>query len=76
MAMNKELKTLVANYGYQAYYLQSPGSLIISIILTFWLSYNECIKKSGENVELIKSKITPYALFDFEWLRTIYCEEF
>ena len=39
MGITNEVKSLIASYGFQAYYLQSPASLIISSVMIFAFSY-------------------------------------
>ena len=75
LAINHELQSLVAIYEFKTYYLQSPGSLIASLVVFFVYSYQGCRQKSEDSQSLIKKQTIDNQWFNFEWLRDIYCEK-
>ena len=75
IAISHEVRSLYAAYGLQALYLQSFGNTITSSAILFILSSNICSLKSEENQSLIKLEKQSMKSFNFDWLRTIYCEK-
>ena len=53
-SVNKEVKSLVAEYGFKTFYLQAPASLLMNMFILLIFSYRGLSHKSEESQALIK----------------------
>ena len=73
-SVNKEVKSLVAEYGFKTFYLQAPASLLMNMFILLIFSCRGLSHKSEESQALIKRQESSLKN-GWQWLRTIYFEE-
>ena len=73
-SVNKEVKSLVAEYGFKTFYLQAPASLLMNMAILLIFSYRDLSHKSEESQALIKRQESSLKN-GLKWLRTIYYQE-
>ena len=72
IALNYEIKSTIAQYGFEWRYLQSPGSCIVNIITFIVLSSRYNQKASEDSESLIRHNVQDGSCYNFDWFKQIY----
>ena len=72
IAVNHEIKSMIAKYGFEWRYLELPGTCFVNIITFVVLSTRFNTKVHQDTESLIRTNAQDDSFFSFDWFKQIY----